>query len=44
MMIDGYYRARGWTEEGMVPESKLDELELADLVRLHYTVAEPIGT
>ena len=44
MMIDGYYRARGWTQEGMVPESKLDELELWDVVRFRQTIAQPIGT
>ena len=30
MMIAGYYRARGWTEDGLVPESKLRELELQE--------------
>ena len=33
MMIDGYYRARGWTEEGLVPGEKLRELDLMDVVR-----------
>jgi aldehyde:ferredoxin oxidoreductase len=25
-MIQGYYRARGWDEKGLIPESKLREL------------------
>ena len=32
MMIGGYYQARGWTEDGQVPDSKARELGLADLV------------
>ena len=28
MMIDGYYRARGWTEDGLVPQAKIDSLDL----------------
>ena len=32
MMIASYYRARGWTEDGMVPEGKIRELGLEDLV------------
>lgn len=31
MMIQGYYRARGWAEDGMIPEEKLRELGLAEL-------------
>ena len=31
MMIRSYYRARGWTEDGLIPESKLRELGLRDL-------------
>jgi aldehyde:ferredoxin oxidoreductase len=33
MMIQGYYRARGWTAEGRIPEQKLRELEVLDIVR-----------
>ncbi len=29
VMIRGYYRARGWDDEGFVPETKLNELGLA---------------
>jgi aldehyde:ferredoxin oxidoreductase len=32
MMIAGYYRARGWTEDGLVPDSKIESLDLADAV------------
>ena len=32
MMVDGYYRARGWTMEGLVPQPKIEALDLADVV------------
>jgi aldehyde:ferredoxin oxidoreductase len=32
MMIAGYYRARGWTPEGDIPTSKLEELGLDEIV------------
>ncbi len=32
MMITGYYRARGWTVDGLIPEEKLRELLLDDIV------------
>ena len=28
MMVDGYYRARGWSQDGTIPDEKLRELEL----------------
>ena len=31
-MIAGYYRARGWNEDGTVPDTKLSELGLLDLL------------
>ena len=31
-MIDGYYRARGWTPEGLIPEKTLAELGLQGMV------------
>ena len=31
-MISGYYRARGWSEDGLVPETKLAELGLSALL------------
>jgi aldehyde:ferredoxin oxidoreductase len=32
LMIDDYYAARGWTQEGLIPPQKLVELGLEDLV------------
>ena len=32
MMIQSYYRARGWTADGMIPEGKLRELGLLEFV------------
>ena len=32
MMIQGYYSARGWTAEGLIPEQKLRELDVWDIV------------
>ena len=32
MMIQGYYRARGWTAEGLIPALRLRELDLLDVV------------
>lgn len=32
-MIAGYYAARGWTAEGLIPRSKLEALGLADIAR-----------
>ena len=32
MMIQGYYRARGWREDGTIPMGKLQELRLDDVV------------
>jgi len=36
MMLDAYYKARGWTPEGMIPKAKLIELGLDD-------IAEDVG-
>lgn len=30
-MIDGYYEARGWTPDGLIPVAKLEELGMTDL-------------
>ena len=30
-MLDGYYEARGWTAEGLIPLKKVKELRLDDL-------------
>ena len=32
MMIGGYYRARGWAEDGTIPDEKVRELGLQALV------------
>lgn len=32
LMIDDYYKARGWTAEGLIPEEKLLALELEDSI------------
>ena len=32
MMVDGYYRTRGWTTKGLVPQAKIEALGLADVV------------
>ncbi len=34
MMIEAYYEARGWTPKGLIPETKLQGLGLADIVEL----------
>lgn len=45
MMIGGYYRARGWAEDGTIPDAKLRELGLEALVsqpaQASRTVAAP---
>jgi len=33
LMIDDYYAARGWTEDGLIPPEKLAELGLEDLTQ-----------
>jgi aldehyde:ferredoxin oxidoreductase len=33
LMIDDYYAARGWTEDGLIPAEKLAELGLEDLTQ-----------
>ena len=39
MMIQGYYRARGWTEGGLIPDDKIRELGLTGVVRAPASVA-----
>ena len=41
MMIGGYYRARGWAEDGTIPDGKLRELGLEALVS---ETAQPSST
>jgi len=31
-MIDDYYKARGWSNEGVIPDDKLRSLELEDTI------------
>jgi hypothetical protein len=33
IMIHGYYRARGWTAAGLIPEHKLHKLDIFDIVQ-----------
>ena len=33
LMIGGYYRARGWTDDGLIPDTKLRELDLLNILR-----------
>lgn len=33
LMIEDYYKARGWTSTGLIPEEKLRELGLADIIQ-----------
>jgi aldehyde:ferredoxin oxidoreductase len=40
LMIDGYYRARGWTPDGLIPQAKLRELGLSDLSHASTADAE----
>ena len=39
MMIAGYYRARGWTADGLIPDSKVEELDLVDVLSEPAAVA-----
>jgi aldehyde:ferredoxin oxidoreductase len=32
LMIDSYYEARGWSEDGLIPDQKLADLGMADLL------------
>ena len=38
-MIGDYYAARGWTPDGLVPDEKIRELGLEDLVAEAVTVS-----
>lgn len=33
LMIDDYYRARGWTGDGLIPKAKLEELGLSEIAQ-----------
>jgi aldehyde:ferredoxin oxidoreductase len=43
LLIDDYYQARGWTEEGLIPRSKLIELGLEDIADDICCDAVPAG-
>jgi len=32
-MLDDYFRARGWTKEGRIPEEKLEELGIEEFAK-----------
>ena len=32
MMLQSYYKARGWTSDGLIPHDKLEDLGLGTLV------------
>ena len=38
-MVDDYYRARGWTPDGLIPREKLEELGLLDMVEADIDLA-----
>lgn len=42
MMVQGYYRARGWNEDGTIPEGKMGELGLGDVVQSERIGFEPV--
>ena len=42
MMVQGYYRARGWREDGTIPDAKLQELGLGDVVRRDVSALHPV--
>jgi aldehyde:ferredoxin oxidoreductase len=39
MMIAGYYRAKGWTADGLIPDGKIRELDLVDVLSEPAAVA-----
>ena len=42
MMVQGYYRARGWNEDGTIPDGKMRELRLGDVIRSEKIDFEPV--
>lgn len=42
MMVQGYYRARGWNEDGTIPEGKVRELGLGDAIQVERIGFEPV--
>ncbi|MHB8990965.1 MAG: aldehyde ferredoxin oxidoreductase family protein [Chloroflexota bacterium] len=41
VMIEGYYEARGWTPEGLIPAAKLADLGLGELGKGTWDVSTP---
>ena len=42
MMVQGYYRARGWNEDGTIPEGKMRELGLEDVMQWQRIDPTPV--
>ena len=42
MMVQGYYHARGWREDGTIPDAKLRQLGLEDVVRCDVFALHPV--
>ena len=42
MMVQGYYRARGWNEDGTIPEGKMRELGLEDVMQRQRIDPTPV--
>ena len=40
-MVQGYYRARGWDEDGTIPIEKLQELGLGEVVIKNNEALQP---
>ncbi len=43
MMVDGYYRARGWNEDGTIPDGKLQELGLRSVAHRQRIELAPVS-
>jgi len=43
MMVDGYYRARGWNEDGTIPDGKMQELELRSVAHRQRIELAPVS-
>lgn len=43
MMVQGYYRARGWNDDGTIPEGKIQELQLESVIYNDETAHQPVS-
>ncbi len=43
MMVQGYYRARGWNDDGTIPEGKIQELQLEGVIYNDETAHQPVS-